>query len=227
MASGAATGAVAAGRFITFEGGEGAGKSTQARLLFERLAAVSIDSVLTREPGGAPGAEEIRRLLVHGAPERWRPMTEALLHSAARCEHVAITIRPALAAGRWVVSDRFADSTMAYQGYGQGLGRETVASLSALVLGDFRPDLTLILDLPARDGLARARARAEEAGAEGGETRYERMDLAMHERLRQGFLDIAEHAPERCAVIDARGDVARVSAAVGAVVADRLGVALP
>lgn len=203
-------------RFITFEGGEGAGKSTQVKRLAERLRAATIDPVLTREPGGCPGAEDIRALLVQGEPGRWSPLTEALLNYAARREHLDRTILPALKAGRWVISDRFADSTVAYQGYGHGLGAETIAKIHALVVGDFAPDLTLILDIPVKAGLERAIARA------GNETRYERMDGGFHERMRQGFLDIARREPKRCAVIDAGRDVDTVAADVWAAVQSRL-----
>ncbi|HEX9809147.1 MAG TPA: dTMP kinase [Alphaproteobacteria bacterium] len=210
------------GRFITLEGGEGAGKSTHARLLADHLKARGLSVLLTREPGGAPGAEEIRRLLVSGEPGRWTPMTEALLHSAARAEHVARLIAPALAEGRWVVCDRFADSTMAYQGYGHGLGCETVAALNALVTRSCCPDLTLILDLPVADGLARARAREGDNSA--GEDRYERMNHDFHERLREGYLEIARAEPGRCVVIDARDTVEAVQAAIRAAAAERLDV---
>ena len=203
-------------RFITFEGGEGAGKSTQVKRLAERLRAATIDPVLTREPGGCPGAEDIRALLVQGEPGRWSPLTEALLNYAARREHLDRTILPALKAGRWVISDRFADSTVAYQGYGHGLGAEVIAKIHALVVGDFAPDLTLILDIPVKAGLERAVARA------GNETRYERMDGGFHERMRQGFLDIARREPKRCAVIDAGRDVDAVAADIWAAVQSRL-----
>ncbi len=205
------TAAGSRGKFITFEGGEGAGKSTQVSLLARALEEKGLEVVETREPGGSPGAEEIRALLVSGAVGRWEPMTEALLHYAARREHLAKRVRPALAQGQWVISDRFADSTMAYQGYGQGLDRGLIADLHRLVVGDFAPDLTLILDLPVEQGLRRAARRDGDGGAE---TRYERMDRAVHERLRAGFLEIARLAPERCAVIDATGDEKAVHGAV-------------
>jgi dTMP kinase len=207
---------VSRGRFITIEGGEGAGKSTQCRLLCTGLEARGIEVLATREPGGAPGAEEIRQLLTRGETGHWQPMSEALLHFAARCEHLDTTVQPALASGRWVVSDRFADSTTAYQGYGHELGAEAVARIYELVIGDFAPDLTLILDLPVEEGLARAHARA------GDEDRYERMDRSFHERLRKGFLEIAKGAPERCVVIDATADADAVAAAVWAAVQARL-----
>ncbi|MEO5374773.1 MAG: dTMP kinase [Alphaproteobacteria bacterium] len=198
------------GRFVTFEGGEGAGKSTQVRLLIEALGRAGIDALATREPGGAPGAEQIRRLLVEGDVGRWDPMTEALLHFAARRDHMARTVWPALDAGRWVVSDRFADSTMAYQGHGQALDRSVIEGLYRLVLGDFAPDLTVILDLPVEVGLGRAAAR----NGSGVEDRYERMGLDFHRRLRQAFLDIAAREPTRCVVIPADGTPAAIHAAI-------------
>ena len=210
---------MARGKFITLEGGEGAGKSTQAELLGGGLRQAGLPTRVTREPGGAPGAEDIRELLVTGAVGRWDPMTEALLHCAARREHLTKTITPALDAGTWVVSDRFADSTMAYQGYGHGLGRQVVEGLNELVLGTFAPDLTLVLDLPVDDGLGRAVA--------GPEDRYERMGRDFHQRLRDGFLEIAGREPGRCAVIDAGAGVDEVQAAIRAVVRQRLGAPLP
>ncbi|MGQ9370300.1 dTMP kinase [Azospirillum sp. A39] len=209
------------GRFITLEGGEGAGKSTQVRLLADALAACGVAVVTTREPGGSPGAEEIRRLLVSGDTGRWGGLTEALLHTAARRDHLERTVWPALDAGRWVLCDRFADSTMAYQGYGLGLGREPVEALQRVALGGFRPDLTVILDLAVEQGLTRTHARR------GGEDRYERMDLAFHERLREGFRDIARREPERCVVIDAAHPVEAVQAAILDAVTRRLGVGVP
>ena len=147
-------------------------------------------------------------------------MTEALLHYAARCEHLRKTVLPALEAGRWVISDRFADSTMAYQGYGHGLGREPMDALHRLVVGDFAPDLTLVLDLPVEVGLSRARGRA------GGEDRYERMGTAFHGRLREGFLDIADREPRRCVAIMATGTVEQVQTDLREVVREMLGVDL-
>ena len=210
------------GRFITFEGGEGAGKSTQTALLCDALGARGLEVVGTREPGGSEGAEAIRELLVRGETGRWDALSETLLHFAARREHYVGTIAPALARGAWVVCDRFADSTMAYQGYGLGVERETVAGLYRAVLGDFAPDLTIILDLPAEEGLARANARG--TNERGGDDRYERMGAAFHQRLRDGFLAIAEAEPERCVVIDARAAAEAVHAAVLAVAVERLGL---
>jgi dTMP kinase len=210
-------------RFITLEGGEGAGKSTHLRRLGEAMRAAGETVVLTREPGGSQGAEQIRTLLVGGAVNRWEPMTEALLHYAARRDHVERTIRPALDAGSWVLCDRFSDSTMAYQGYGQGLARDWIESLHRVVLGEFNPELTLILDLPVEQGLVRARDRSGAAG----EDRYERMGLGFHERLRAGFLDIAVREPARCVIVDATRSVEEVSAAIRAAVRERLGLSLP
>jgi dTMP kinase len=207
---------VSRGRFITIEGGEGAGKSTQVGRLAEALRARGHAVATTREPGGSPSAEAIRTLLLHGPDGQWTPMAEALLHYAARCEHVTALIEPALAAGTWVVSDRFADSTMAYQGYGLGLGPEAIAGLDRLALGGFRPDLTLVLDLPVEVGLARARGRGEA-------DRYERMDVAFHHRLREGFLAIARGDPGRCAVIPADDTPGAVHRAILAELDRRLG----
>jgi dTMP kinase len=184
-------------RFITLEGGEGAGKSTQIQRLARRLRRAGIKVLVTREPGGAPGAEAVRRLLLEGRSDRWDPMSEALLHFAARREHLVKTIWPALARGHWVISDRFADSTLAYQGYGQGVGTGKIKTLYKLAVGSFAPDMTLMLDLPAATGLARARSRTP------GRDRYERMQLSFHTRLRAAFRKIARAQPRRCVVIDA------------------------
>ncbi len=208
------------GRFITLEGGEGAGKTTQVALLLAALRGAGIDALATREPGGAPGAEAIRPLLVQGAPGRWDALGEALLHYAARRDHLVTTVRPALHAGTWVICDRFADSTMAYQGFGLGLGAELIAALDHMVVGDTRPDLTLILDLPVAAGLRRAAARHDDA------QRYERMDLDFHGRVRQGFLEIARRDPGRCLVIDAAGGIEATHAAVRDAARERLQVTL-
>ena len=212
--------ALTRGHFITFEGGEGAGKTTQIRLLATALERSGITAVSTREPGGSPGAEEIRNLLLTGTPQRWDAECEALLMVAARRSHLVATIWPALEAGRIVLCDRFADSTEAYQGWGHGLPRERIVELHRLIAGDFQPTLTLILDLPVADGLARAHARS------GDETRFERMPRDFHERLRHGFLDIARREPQRCVLIDARPDAAAVHQAVLTAVRERLGLAV-
>ena len=203
------------GRFITLEGGEGTGKSTQVKRLKAALEARGLKVLATREPGGSPGAEEIRKLLVEGEPGRWNPITETLLAYAARADHVARTIGPALAAGTWVISDRFNDSTFAYQGVGRGVERETIRRIDSAVLDDFQPDLTLVLDLDVKTGLERANARA------GAENRFEKFGPEFHERLRQSFLDISKRAPERCRLIDASGGVDDVAQAIFVAVARR------
>ena len=209
------------GRFVTFEGGEGGGKSTNLRMLATALEAAGEIVIVTREPGGSEGAEQVRRLLVEGATDRWDAVSEALLHYAARRDHVERLISPALDRGDWVVCDRFADSTMAYQGYGHGLGREPIETLHGLAIGGLKPDLTLILDLPVETGLKRAGSRG------GDETRYERMADGFHQRLRDGFLDIAAREPDRCVVIDATQKIDAVQQEVRRAVTDRLGVGLP
>jgi dTMP kinase len=203
------------GRFITLEGGEGAGKTTQSGLLVAALAARGLPVVRTREPGGAPGAELLRGILLGGAIE-WSPAAETLLHFAARAEHVAKTIRPALDAGTWVVCDRFFDSTLAYQGYGQGADRGFIAEQIRLL--EFAPDLTLMLDVPETVASARMRLRGGDAD------RYERLDAAFHGRVRQGFRAIAAAEPGRCVLLEASGDVQAVHAAVMTAVGTRLGL---
>ncbi len=210
------------GKFITIEGGEGAGKSTQASLLAGTLGKSGMEVLLSREPGGSPGAEEIRKLLVLGAPDRWDALSEALLHCAARADHLEKTVRPALDRGAWVICDRFADSTLAYQGYGRGMETGAIEALTRLVVGDLQPDLTLILDLAAEDGLQRAAERAQGGRAMGGgEDRYERMDAAFHARLRDGFRAIARQNPARCVLVDAAASVAEVQAEIGRIVAEK------
>ena len=208
------------GRFITIEGGEGAGKTTQVQLLMAALERGHIPAKATREPGGSPGAETIRQLLLEGESDRWDAVGEALLLVAARSDHVARLIAPSLAEGIWVVSDRFADSTLAYQGYGRGLVLEDLVRLHRFALGSFAPDLTVILDLPVEIGLARAMARA------GGEDRFERLDRAFHERLRHGFRQIALDDAARCVLIDASNDPQTVHRAILDAVQGRLGASL-
>jgi len=209
---------VTRGRFITFEGGEGAGKSTQVRLLAERLAGPDREVVVTREPGGSAGAEAIRDLVVNGPADRWSPIAETLLMYAARRDHLERLIRPALEHGAWVICDRFADSTRAYQGAGGQAPAALIEALETQVLEGVRPDLTLILDLPIDIGLGRAIAR------DGAATRFESKGLAFHERLREAFQAIAAAEPARCALIDASGSVDEVARAVARAVAERLGV---
>lgn len=210
----------ASGKFITVEGGEGAGKSTQVRLLVEAFGRAGIDALATREPGGSSGAEAIRRLLLEGDTERWDAIGETLLFFAARRDHVGRTIRPALGAGKYVICDRFTDSTIAYQGYGRGLPLADLLALRRFALGDFTPDLTLILDLPVADGLRRAASRP------GAADRFERLDRTFHQRLRDGFLAIAKAEPERCAVIDAAAGIDAVHGAIVSAVSSRLGLVL-
>ncbi|RAP41849.1 dTMP kinase [Rhodovulum viride] len=183
-------------RFITFEGIDGSGKSTQARALAERLRAGGHEVVLTREPGGSPGAEEIRRLVLEGDPDRWSAETELLLFTAARRDHLERTIGPALDRGAVVICDRFADSTRVYQGITRGDLRATVDRLHDLMIGR-EPDLTVILDMAPATGLARARGR------NGSEERFEDFGEALQARSRQGFLDLAAEFPGRCRVVDA------------------------
>ncbi|HEY1258914.1 MAG TPA: dTMP kinase [Stellaceae bacterium] len=208
------------GRLITIEGGEGAGKSTQAALLAAALEQSGIAVVATREPGGSPDAEAIRRLLLEGAGERWDAVSETLLLVAARRDHVETLIAPALTRGKWVVCDRFADSTLAYQGWGRGVALEELRRLHRFALGEFAPDLTIILDLPVATGLARAAARPVAAD------RFERLDRDFHERLRQGFRAIAAAEPERAVLIDATPEPEAVYRAVRTAVESRLGIAL-
>ena len=206
------------GRFITIEGGDGAGKTTQAGLLAAALERQGIAVRLTREPGGSPGGEAIRRLLLDGKTDHWDAVGEALLLVAARRDHVTTLIAPALARGTWIVCDRFADSTLAYQGYGRGLAIEQLAALHRFALGDFAPDLTLILDLAVEI----AEARAARRGA--AKDRFDGVDRGFRERLRQGFRQIAAADPGRCALVDAAGAVETVHGAILAAAKRRLGL---
>lgn len=208
------------GHFITFEGGEGAGKTTQLGLLSESLQHAGVPVLLTREPGGSPGAEEIRNLLVTGEIGRWDAISEALLHFAARRDHVEKLIKPALEDGTWVLCDRFADSSMAYQGYGHSLGRKKIETLQQFTIGGFLPDLTLILDMPVEVGLARA------AGRDENKSRYEQLDTGFHERVREGFREAAKAEPERCIIIDAQDSVVAVQGALRKAIADRFDIEL-
>ena len=196
------------GRFITVEGGEGAGKSTQAARLAETLERRGIATLVTREPGGTRRAERLRELLLDPGETGWEPETEVLLYFAGRVENVAKTIKPALAAGRTVICDRFADSTLAYQGYGSRAPLESIRSIGEAALRGFRPDLTLILDIDPEMGIARTRSRS------AFQDRYERELFDYHQRVRQGFLAIAKDDPDRCAVVDAAASVDAVAEAV-------------
>ncbi len=193
------------GKFITFEGGEGTGKSTQLRLLADFLRSKDIDVHTTREPGGSPGAELIRELLVTGDVERWDAITEILLFNAARRDHLTSLIFPALESGTWVICDRFADSTIAFQGYGHGVPLDQLHSLYKFIAGDVKPDLTFVFDLDPEVGLPRARARQD------SECRFEHMQFDFHQRLREGYLEIAKADPDRYEVIDASLPIDEVS----------------
>ena len=185
------------GRFIAFEGGEGAGKSTQVKTLVARLRDRGLEVVQTREPGGSPGAEALRDLLVQGDAGRWSPLSELLMMYAARSDHLEKVIRPALSRGAWVVCDRFADSSRAYQGAGGGVAPAFIEQVDKAVVGPTQPDLVIVMDMPVEAGLARALSRGDK------ENRFESKGLIFHERLRQGFLDRAEAVPGRYRVIDA------------------------
>jgi dTMP kinase len=205
----------APGRFLTLEGGEGTGKSTQQTLLATALRTAGLDVVATREPGGTPGGDAIRNLLL--APSaQWSPLSEVMLHSAARREHLDRLIKPALARGAWVICDRYADSTMAYQGYGLGVDRTLVADAYRIVAGNLFPDLTFVLDLAVEA------ARLRRLDRKGSIDRYEAMEAGFHERVRQGFLEIAREAPQRCVVIEAGATAHAVTASILRSVAERL-----
>jgi dTMP kinase len=188
------------GRFITLEGGEGVGKSTQAKLLAKTLEAAGVKSVVTREPGGSPRAEALRQVILSGAAAPFGPAGEAILFSAARIDHVDAKIAPALAAGEWVICDRFADSTRAYQGAAGKVDVALIDSLERVAVGETRPDLTLVLDMSVEKSLERAAERRDLSSAPD---RFEAENRTFHETLRKAFLDIAGAAPERCVVIDA------------------------
>ena len=205
------------GRFITLEGGEGAGKSTQIQVVKDYLEARGIDVIVTREPGGTTVGQEIRNLLVSGDKDKWSPLSETLLILADRAAHLERVIRPALADGKYVVCDRFFDSTKAYQGIAGGLGLEVIHNLQQPVLGTTFPDVTLLLDIDPEKGLSRAQER-------GGDLRFESKTLAYHQTLRQAFLDFAKQEPERMVVIDADRDIEAVSSDIITGLGERLDV---
>ena len=209
----------AKGRFITLEGGEGAGKSVQAKRLEKRFVALGLGVVCTREPGGSPGAEALREAILSGFAADFSSAGQAFLFAAARVDHLEKTILPALTSGAWVVSDRFADSTRAYQGAAGNLPPEFIASLERLTVGSNQPDLTLILDLDPEVGLKRAAVRRQ---GRGPADRFESEELPFHQTLRQAFLDIAVAEPRRCVVIDAGGSEEAVAAAIWSAVEARL-----
>ena len=207
-------------RFLTFEGGEGAGKSTQITLLAAAFSAAGTPCLVTREPGGSEGAEAIRSLVVTGAVDRWHPATEALLFMAARHDHIETRIRPALASGSWVLCDRFYDSTYVYQGIAKRVGGEWLDGLYNHLYGNLQPDLTLLLDIHVEQGLARAASRA------GNETRFESMDMAFHTSLREGFLALAATSPKRIHVLDAAQPVEALHAQIISAVNQRFSLSL-
>ncbi len=192
-------------KFISFEGGEGAGKSIQTQILADTLEKKGISVVKTREPGGSIEAELIRQLLVTGGTKKWLPKSEVLLHYAARIQHVVEVIRPSLANGKWVISDRFHDSTIAYQGYGHNQNLNELELIHSFALKEFKPDFTIVLDLPVEIGLSRSKARRS------NEDRYERMDLNFHQRVREGFLKISAQDPERFTVLNASQTIENIS----------------
>jgi dTMP kinase len=208
----------ARGRFITFEGGEGTGKSTQAKLLVDRLKSLGVDVVLTREPGGSPGAEAVRHVLLSGAAKPLGPYAEAILFAAARDDHVRCTIKPALEQGTWIVSDRFVDSTRVYQGALSNIDPKVIQRLERITTGDTQPDLTFILDLPAEIGLQRAAKRR----GSGRRDRFEAEGLAFHNKLREAYLELAEREPQRCTVIDAAAEMTAIAEVIWASVNTRL-----
>ena len=188
---------MSAGRFITFEGGEGAGKTTQAKMLCDALNGAGIETVLTREPGGTFGAEAIRDLVLEGTSDRWSGMTELLLMYAARLDHVEKLIKPALERGVWVVSDRFVDSSLAYQGYARGLGPDRVKAVHEAVMGGFEPDLTILFDIDPILAQKRVETRGEDL------SRFDAESIGFHKTLRDAFLDIANDSGERIFTLDA------------------------
>jgi dTMP kinase len=211
-----------AGKFITFEGGEGTGKSTQAAMLALRLESLGIRVLLTREPGGSPGAEVIRHVLLSGAAKPLGPDVEAMLFAAAREDHVKCAIRPALEAGTWVICDRFADSTRVYQGILGEVDQRMIRALERVAVGDLRPDLTFVLDLPVKAAVERQRQRRGDAMPD----RFEAEDTEFHENLRHAFLALAAQEPDRCVVIDASGDKEDVAKKIWSVVNARFDPAM-
>ncbi len=207
---------VETGRLITFEGGEGAGKSTQVSILVERLRNAGRHAIATREPGGSPAAEDIRETLLSGKVKQFGPFAEALLFSIARQDHIDTVISDALARGQWVVCDRFLNSTRAYQGATGGVPAPVISALERLTLHGVMPNLTIVLDIPVEEGLARMARRR------GAPDRFESQDISQHERIRKAFLDIAEEESGRCVVIDARKPEALVAEDVWEAVAERL-----
>lgn len=206
------------GKFITFEGGEGAGKSTQVSVLAKRLQSLGLSVVVSREPGGSAGAEAIRHVLLSGAAKPFGPHAEAILFAAARADHVRQTVQPALERGQWVISDRFADSTRIYQGVLGNVDARLIVRLEKITVGEFGPDLTIILDIPPEEGLARVTKRRGDAPID----RFEAEAFDFHKKLREAYLELAEREPKRCVVINAGADAATVAEFVWAAVNARL-----
>ncbi len=202
-------------KFITFEGGEGSGKSTQIKLLAKWLENNNIKVIVTREPGGSKSAEELRQILLTGDIDKWDGISELLLLYAGRHDHVERLIKPALASGTWVLCDRFSDSTMAYQGYGHQLGPEIINAVDKIALGDFTPDLSLFLDIPVEIGLKRAIDR------HGSEIRYETMDIGFHNKLRAGYMKIADNNKSRCIIIDANKTIEEIENNIKTIIIDK------
>lgn len=211
------------GRFITFEGGEGSGKSTQARLLAAELSRIGISTEITREPGGSPFAEALRAVILDPNMPQHSALSEALLFYSARADHLDNTVRPALNAGQWVICDRFIDSTRVYQGEAGGLPGEIIDVLNHMVVSPTFPDLTFVLDIPAELGLGRAHSRrVDKINPDTEADAYEKRDLAFHWKLREAFREIAAQEPERCVLIDATQEPAAVFAEVWRAVEARL-----
>jgi dTMP kinase len=206
------------GRFVSFEGGEGSGKSTQIKMLADRLQGAKLRTVVTREPGGSPGAEIMRHVVLSGMGKLLGPEAEALLFAAARDDHVHTVIMPALEQGIWVLSDRFSDSTRAYQGKLGQVDAKILNAMERVTIGDLKPDLTVILDVPVEVGLQRAAARR---GA-GTPDRFEAEDVSFHQKLRDAYRQIAQDEPQRCVLIDANADADTVAAKVWATLRERL-----
>ncbi|MEE2668172.1 MAG: dTMP kinase [Pseudomonadota bacterium] len=204
--------------FITFEGGEGSGKSTQATKLYNYLTENNLKAIKTREPGGTPSAEILRDILIKGKPERWKPLSEALLMWAARYEHVKEIILPAIDSGKFVICDRFYDSTYAYQGIAHKIGIEKMQSLKKIVIGDLEPSLTFILDIDPKEGLKRTRLRKD------GEDRFENFNIQFHEDLREAYLTLADMFPRRCEIISGSLSVDEISKLIIAKTKERFNI---
>ncbi len=219
---------MAKGVFITLEGGEGTGKSTQVKMLGAALSVAGVDAVLTREPGGTDQAERIRNLMIQRDAGNFDPLTEAMLMMSARREHLVNKIWPSMEQGKWVVSDRFVDSTRAFQGYGMGLDQGLIDRIYEMIAGEFQPNLTFVFDIDAEKGLSRSLKQLAVTADknESTEDRYERMGVPFHNRLRQGFLDIAKRFPGRCVIIDASQDIATIHAQILKTIETRFGISL-